>query len=287
MTETEHDLFAFVLMPFSAEFDDVYRLGIKEPAATLGIKAERVDEQLYRETILDRIYRQIEAADIVIADMTGRNPNVFYEVGYAHAKGKLCVLLTAAAEHIPFDLKHRRHIIYGGSILRLQASIIEELQWARKEIQNTRNSRIKVTLQDSVGNVERNQTETRDEGTAILSVDLVNEFDRVSPDIEGIYFYTTRAWAVSQNGKECAFTASDIPRFERRHFLSSPVPRLQKGAWAQIQFEVEKVLARTWKGEVLKDEYKVGGRSMLRLVTNEGYFDYDLNVHIEFFYLPF
>ena len=287
MSENNDDLFAFVLMPFSAEFDDIYRFGIKEPAAELGIAAERVDEQIYRETILERVYRQIDVAHIIIADMSGQNPNVFYEVGYAHAKNKLCVLVTSTAADIPFDLKHRRHIIYGDSIANLKTSIREELQWAKKEIQNSRNSRIKVTLQDSIGTIERNQNETIDEGVATLTVDMVNEFDRVSPDIEGIYFYSTRGWTVFQNGKECGSTDSDIKTFERRHFLSAPVPRLQKGAWAQIQFEVRNLLARAWKGEALKDEYLVGGRSMLRLVTNEGYFDYELRVRIEFLNLPF
>jgi nucleoside 2-deoxyribosyltransferase len=75
-----------------------------------------VDEQLYREGMLERIYRQVEIADIIIADMAGRNPNVFYEVGYAHAKNKLCILTTTTADDIPFDLKHRRHIVYGNSI---------------------------------------------------------------------------------------------------------------------------------------------------------------------------
>src|SRR5687768_13834868 len=102
MTLDTTELFAFVLMPFDASFDDLYRFGIKEPAKELGILAERVDEQIYREGILDRIYRQIEVADIVIADMSGRNPNVFYEVGYAHAKDKLCILLTSNADDIPF-----------------------------------------------------------------------------------------------------------------------------------------------------------------------------------------
>jgi hypothetical protein len=138
------------------------------------------------------------------------------------------------------------------------------LQWAKKEIQNSRSSRIKVTLQDSVGNIERNQFETTDEGVATLVIDLVYEFDRVSPDIEGIYFYTTGAWTVLQGGKECPSTAADIPGFKRRHFLAPPVPRLQKGAWAQIQFEVRKILAHTWNGDVLADEYRVGGHSMLR-----------------------
>jgi nucleoside 2-deoxyribosyltransferase len=96
--------FAFVLMPFDSAFNDIYKIGIKAVVSQFGdMIAERVDEQMYREGILERIYRQIELADIVIADMTGQNPNVFYEVGYAHAKSKLCILLTSDAADIPFD----------------------------------------------------------------------------------------------------------------------------------------------------------------------------------------
>jgi hypothetical protein len=120
MEETR--LFAFVLMPFDPKFADLYKFGIKEPAAELGILAERVDEQLYNEGILDRVYRQIDLADIIVAEMTGQNPNVFYEVGYAHGKGKLCILSTASADDIPFDLKHRRHIVHGNSIGTLRNS---------------------------------------------------------------------------------------------------------------------------------------------------------------------
>ena len=102
MKKRENDVFAFVLMPFDKAFDDVYKLGIKETANQLGILAERVDEQIFQEGILERIYRQIDAADLIIADMSGQNPNVFYEVGYAHAKGKLCVLMTKDVDDIPF-----------------------------------------------------------------------------------------------------------------------------------------------------------------------------------------
>ena len=70
--------FAFVLMPFSSNFDDIYKIGIKEVASSLDILAERVDEQIYKEEILERIYRQIDIADIIIADMSGQNSNVFY-----------------------------------------------------------------------------------------------------------------------------------------------------------------------------------------------------------------
>src|SRR3954454_10194145 len=97
--------FVFVLMPFDVDFDDIYKLGIKGAVSEFqDLLAERVDEQIYREGILERIYRQIEVADIIVADMSGQNPNVFYEVGYAHAKQKLCILLTATADDIPFDL---------------------------------------------------------------------------------------------------------------------------------------------------------------------------------------
>jgi nucleoside 2-deoxyribosyltransferase len=130
-------------------------LGIKEPATTLGILAERVDEQMFHEGILERIYRQIELADLVVADMTGQNPNVFYEVGYAHAKGKLCVLLTQSTEDIPFDLKHHRHIVYGSSIGVLRTLITEEMAWAKAQIDTIRSSRIKVSFKETSGLLEK------------------------------------------------------------------------------------------------------------------------------------
>jgi hypothetical protein len=108
--------FAFVLMPFDESFDDVYKLSIKPACQAAGAYCERVDEQIFNERILDRIYNQIAKADLVIADMTGRNANVFYEVGYAHAIGKLTILLTQKGDDIPFDLKHFPHIVYGTKI---------------------------------------------------------------------------------------------------------------------------------------------------------------------------
>ncbi|PKM66197.1 MAG: hypothetical protein CVU95_12765 [Firmicutes bacterium HGW-Firmicutes-2] len=104
--------FAFVLMPFSSEFDDIYEFGIKGACKEIDVYCERVDEQIFSESILDRVYNQINTADIIIADLSDRNPNVFYEVGYAHALGKKVILLTKRAEDIPFDLKHYPHIIY-------------------------------------------------------------------------------------------------------------------------------------------------------------------------------
>lgn len=119
--------FVFVLMPFSDEFEDVYKVGIKLACRDAGAYCERVDEQIFHESILDRVYNQIAKADLIIADMTGRNPNVFYEVGYAHALNKRVILLTQNADDIPFDLKHYPHIVYGGSVANLKEELERRL----------------------------------------------------------------------------------------------------------------------------------------------------------------
>lgn len=135
MVDTAPKPFVFVLMPFNKKFDDVYQLGIKKACDDVGAYAERVDEQLFNESILQRIYNQIAKADIVIADMTGRNENVFYETGYAHALGKNVILLTQNADDIPFDLKHYPHIIYGGVITELIPQLEKRVKWAIEHAQ--------------------------------------------------------------------------------------------------------------------------------------------------------
>lgn len=116
-------------MPFDEKFDDIYQLGIKESCEKVNAYCERVDEQIYHETILERVYNQIAKADVIIADMTGRNPNVFYEVGYAHALDKRTILLTQNADDIPLDLKHFPHIVYEGKISLLRKELIRRTRW--------------------------------------------------------------------------------------------------------------------------------------------------------------
>jgi hypothetical protein len=78
--------------------------------------------------MVERIYNQISKADFIVADMTGKNPNVFYEVGYAHALDKLVILVTKKDSDIPFDLKQRRHIIYA-SDTQLRDELERSVRW--------------------------------------------------------------------------------------------------------------------------------------------------------------
>jgi nucleoside 2-deoxyribosyltransferase len=272
-------------MPFDDSFNDIYKMGIKETAAQLDITAERVDEQIFQEGILDRIYRQIDVADLVIADMSGQNANVFYEVGYAHAKEKICLLITSNTDDIPFDLKHHRHIVYGESITNLRDMLTEELVWAKNQIENIKQSHIKVNLKSIFGDLTRTKHSAK--GKIDFKIDLLNESKKTSADIDAIYFYSTSGWSLEQDGKECPLTESDIQDFDYRHFLSPPIRKLHKNSWAQLKFSSSKYLAFATRGDVLKDEYKITGRTIIRLVTSEGNFDYDLSLEVVCDEIPF
>jgi hypothetical protein len=115
-------------MPFRDDYKDRYELGIKPACIAAGATCERVDEQIFLQNILERIYGQISKADIIVADMTGRNANVFYEVGYAHGLAKPVVLLTESADDIPFDLKHYPHVVFGKSIATLKEQLAKRIR---------------------------------------------------------------------------------------------------------------------------------------------------------------
>jgi nucleoside 2-deoxyribosyltransferase len=260
--------------------------GVKETAESMGIKAERVDEQIFhKENILERIYNQIDAADFIISDMTSRNPNVFYETGYAHAKGKLCLLLTSNADDIPFDLKHHRHIIYGNSIQNLRQSLESEFAWIKAEVAN-KESIITLDLVKSEGLLEKSEWIAK--GKVDLHFDLNNKTTVPSPELEAIYFYTGKGWKYQQDGQDCLSTKSDIADYDYRHFIKPPVRRLQSGAWAQVKISGEKTLeTRFRKGEILKDKYRVSGRALVRIATSDGNFDFPVQLDVTIEEFPF
>ncbi|HEX8248149.1 MAG TPA: hypothetical protein VF599_08265 [Pyrinomonadaceae bacterium] len=148
MKETKPKPFVFVLMPFSAEFNNIYELGIKPACREAGAYCERVDEQIFEENIMERVYNQIAKADIIVSEMTGRNPNVFYETGYAHALNKRVILLTAKAEDIPFDLKHYPHIVHNGQIKDLKSQLKDKIRWY---LNNSRNQMPNIDVPDISG----------------------------------------------------------------------------------------------------------------------------------------
>jgi nucleoside 2-deoxyribosyltransferase len=120
-------LHAFVLMPFSREFDDVYILGIREVAERMDFVVERADSIEHNEEIIDIVREKIRHCDVIVADTTGKNPNVFYEIGYAHALEKPTILITRKGDQIPFDVRSINHIIYE-SIVELRDKLEKRIR---------------------------------------------------------------------------------------------------------------------------------------------------------------
>ncbi|BCG02020.1 hypothetical protein PPGU19_065880 (plasmid) [Paraburkholderia sp. PGU19] len=96
----------FVLMPFATRFNAFYVDHLKKLGNDLGIVIERADEHFSPGPFMDKVWDGICAAQLIIADCTEQNANVFYEIGVAHTIGKRVVLITRSEADIPSDIKH-------------------------------------------------------------------------------------------------------------------------------------------------------------------------------------
>jgi hypothetical protein len=108
----------FVIMPFAEPFDTLYRQVIHPVASELGFQVVRVDEVVGPGIIIEDIQRQIESSHAVVAEISTQNPNVFYELGYAHALHKPAILLVRRSDgpSMPFDIRSYRAIFYDDGI---------------------------------------------------------------------------------------------------------------------------------------------------------------------------
>jgi hypothetical protein len=107
---------AFVVMQFSTPYNELYSEVIKPVCASEGIEAIRVDESFSNGLIISEINQMIDQSSIVIAEITPANPNVYYEVGYAHALRKPTILVAERGCKLPFDLSPFRVLMYENSI---------------------------------------------------------------------------------------------------------------------------------------------------------------------------
>ena len=103
---------AFVIMPFADEFDDIYNDFLYTTLTESGYEVSRADDIQGSQNILRDIVTQLANSNIVIADLSGSNPNVYYELGIAHAFRKPVILLTQNVDELPFDLRGYRVIDY-------------------------------------------------------------------------------------------------------------------------------------------------------------------------------
>jgi hypothetical protein len=116
----------FVAMPFSDAKSDHYHYGIEGAVHTAGYLCERIDLKAFTGDILERIKQRISTAEMVVADLSGANPNAYLEVGYAWGKNIPTVLLSEDAKGLRFDVQGQRCLTYT-SIRDLETKLTAEL----------------------------------------------------------------------------------------------------------------------------------------------------------------
>lgn len=127
----------FVLMPFDPKFSSIYetiRNALQSPE--LNFVCQRADD-IREPHIIETILKSIWRAEFIIADLTERNPNVFYELGIAHCTKDIdkVVILTQNMDYVPFDLRQFRCIVYqptDDGLINLKEELLKTFQEAAK-----------------------------------------------------------------------------------------------------------------------------------------------------------
>ena len=101
------------MMPFAPPLGDYYAKVYEPAIRKAGLVPVRADTEIFTTgKIIEQIWRGISNAKVLLAELTDRNPNVFYELGLAHGAGKPVVLVSSNQDDVPFDLQHIRVIYY-------------------------------------------------------------------------------------------------------------------------------------------------------------------------------
>lgn len=109
--EPPSDRLISVMMPFNAAFKGTYD-AVHRVADHMSLECFRADDLWEDSTFIQDIFSLIFRSHLIVVDFTGRNPNVMYETGIAHALGKTVVPITQSLDDIPSDLRHHRALKY-------------------------------------------------------------------------------------------------------------------------------------------------------------------------------
>ena len=107
----------FVAMPYGPEWFEPVQRTILDAGASNNFECVVSLNMATAGQVTEQIWRQLRRAEAVVADLTGSNPNVYYEVGLAHALGKQIIFITQDRGKLPFDVSTSRCIRYEESNL--------------------------------------------------------------------------------------------------------------------------------------------------------------------------
>ena len=151
---------AFVISPFGEPNDTYFALILKPALEECGLYAVRGDSLYRPTTIIDDIWQGIRDSTVLVAELTGRNPNVFYELGLAHAISKPVILLAQTIEDVPFDLRAIRVLVYDKDHPDWGRRLQSDLTRALKEVLHSPTSAIPATFKIAAPSQSMEEPET-------------------------------------------------------------------------------------------------------------------------------
>lgn len=130
----------FVMMPFGDQYQNMYYNEIIKPAAEkMGYSVKRADSIYGTAPIIDDIFESIKNSDLLIADVSGKNPNVNYELGAAHILGKKVIIITSNIDDVPFDYKHKRIITFDTKAVGWDSTLHNDIIKTIEQVQSENN----------------------------------------------------------------------------------------------------------------------------------------------------
>ena len=152
----------FVLMPFGGWYDRYYEELYKQAIKDAGFEPMRADDLFHTGSVMEQIWEQVNKAKVLLAELTGKNANVFYELGLSHARGKPVVFVAGTIEDVPFDLRHLRVITYDVCDPTWGKKLREEITRYLKHAKTDPNKSIPQPYRDLTTEVESPEIEDND-----------------------------------------------------------------------------------------------------------------------------
>jgi len=158
-------------MPFGEWFDAYYEKIYKPAIISCKFLSKRADDLYRPSNIVQDIWSYTKNAKIIIADLSTKNPNVFYELGLAHAISKPVILITANMDDVPFDLRGLRIIVYDKNLPDWGVKLKTKIQKAIRETIKSPNETIPLAFLE-VTNFEKTKISKSDKEFLEMKQDL-------------------------------------------------------------------------------------------------------------------
>lgn len=108
-TKPQNEKLVTVMLPFKLQASFT---AVKITCDKLGLECKKAEDIWENATFIQDIFELIFTLKVVVADFTGKNPNVFYEVGIAYTLGKTVIPITQSFDDVSSDLGHHRALKY-------------------------------------------------------------------------------------------------------------------------------------------------------------------------------